>query len=44
MRAAFDDISVPGFYVRAQHDPEKNKNKNKLFIFYLKNQKVFIIS
>ena len=23
MSAAFDDISVPGFCVRAQHDPEK---------------------
>ena len=32
MRAAFDDILVPGFYVRGQHDSEKNKN---IFIYFL---------
>ena len=33
MRAAFDDISVPGFYVRAQHDPEKKHYYLFIFLF-----------
>ena len=40
MRAAFGDILVPGtpgFYVRAQHDPEKNKN-----IFFILKLKRFL--
>ena len=37
----FGAPGTPGFYVRAQHDPEK-KVKN-IFFFFL-NQKVFIIS
>ena len=37
----FGAPDTPGFYVWAQHDPEKQK-KN-IFFFYFKTQKVFII-
>ena len=32
----FSAPDTPGFYVRAQHDPEKNKNNNLFFILKLK--------
>ena len=46
MRSAFADILVPlgtpGFYVSAQHDPEKNEIYFIFFIFFILTQKVLI--
>ena len=39
----FGAPDTPGFYVRAQHDPEKNKKYFCYLFFYFKIQKVFII-